>query len=308
MSLIHRLLAAAYPVLRLQNVVSRRFGMKRAGRMRVLTYHDISPHQEQSFAAHLNWLAKSWRFVDPQHFAAMITGDEPVLGNNLLLTFDDGFASNRWVAERVLAPMDIRAIFFVVSSFVQLSRENDQQDFIAQHFFPGINPSAVPAHLRNMNFDDLEYLLEAGHTIGAHTATHCRLSEVEQTAELEAEIIESANLLENRLKVRIDHFAYTYGNLASFSPLALAVARHRFKYIYTGFRGDNSIPFHPWAIRRDAVAVDYSQALLGAFLEGGADQRYVSEIAGWKRELSLSTECGGADVDSNLVIGSKAII
>ena len=29
---------------------------------------------------------------------------------------------------------------------------------------------------RNMNWKDLEYLLDSGHTIGAHTAQHSRLS------------------------------------------------------------------------------------------------------------------------------------
>ena len=51
--------------------------------------------------AGLRWLARSWKFVSAEEFAALVSGDEPVRGRNLLLTFDDGFASNRRVAERV---------------------------------------------------------------------------------------------------------------------------------------------------------------------------------------------------------------
>lgn len=50
----------------------------------------------------------------------MLAGDETINGRNLLLSFDDGFASNRDVAEKILNPLDIKALFFVVSDFVNL--------------------------------------------------------------------------------------------------------------------------------------------------------------------------------------------
>lgn len=275
---MRRLLAAAYPVLRIGNGLVERAGLKRSGRLRVLIYHDVAPSRMESFEAQLRWLSKRWRFVDPLHFTRMISGLEPVQGNNLLLTFDDGFASNRIVASEILGPMGIRALFFVVSEFVQLSRDIDQRDFISQHFFPGMSSKAVSEHHRNMTFDDLEFLLQSGHIIGAHTTSHRRLSEVKQPRALEAEIVESADFLEQKLNFHIDHFAYTYGDLASFSKTALEVARRRFKYIYTGLRGDNSRSIVPWAIRRDAVGPEYSPAFLGSLLEGGADLKYLSDL------------------------------
>lgn len=279
MSLKHRLLAAAYPNLRLGNALLRYTGARPSGRLRVLIYHDIAPHEEDRFAAHLRWLARSWRFVDPQRFAAMVSGEETVREDNLLLTFDDGFASNRLVAERVLNPMGIRALFFVVSGFAELTADDDRPAFIARNIYPGMDPKAMPDHWRNMTWDELGYLLETGHSVGAHTATHVRLSQVVGADELESEIVGSADVLARRLGVKIEHFAYAFGNLASFSAVALAAARRRFSYIYTGLRGDNAHGVPLWAIRRDAIAPDNPLSLVGAFLEGGADRRYTADLA-----------------------------
>jgi peptidoglycan/xylan/chitin deacetylase (PgdA/CDA1 family) len=279
MPLIHSLLAAAYQPLRLGNNLLRSVGLRDGSRLRVLLYHDIAPHEQKRFAAQLHWLAQSWSFVSPQQFEDMMRGDAPITGANLLLSFDDGFASNRKVAEEILNPLGIKALFFVVSDFVNLMDGDDFRAFIAHHICPGLPIVAVPDHFRNMTWNDLAWLLETGHTIGAHTRTHARLSELKQANELEAEIIDSANVLESNLGVKIEHFAYPFGNLSSFSPAALAVVRQRFSFIYTGLRGDNACGAPPWALRRDTIAPANSHGLIGALLEGGADIRYARDLA-----------------------------
>lgn len=278
MSLKHHLLAAAYHPLRISNSLLCTAGSGHQGRLRVLIYHDIAPQEEARFAAQLRWLAKSWNFVDPQRFTEMISGNDLVREDSLLLSFDDGFASDRRVAENVLNPMGIRALFFVVSYFAALSGEDDWRSYVARNIWPGIKPGDVPNHRRNMTFDDLAYLLEAGHSIGGHTASHARLSQV-ASENMAAEIVGGADMLEHRLGVKVDHFAYTFGDLASINATALSVARSRFSFIYTGMRGDNARDVPPWAIRRDALIPADSFSLVGALLEGGADRRYARNLA-----------------------------
>jgi len=278
MSLIHTLLAAAYPPLRLCNSLLRRVGAKPAGRMRVLIYHDISPQEQEKFAVQLRWLARSWTFISPQQFAAMMRGEEPIKGANLLISFDDGFASNRRVAEEILDPMGIKALFFIVSGFASLGLDDDCRAFISRHICPGMPPEVVPDAWRNMTWHDLAWLLENGHTVGAHTRTHGRLSEIKEKSELEEEIIGSANELENNLGIKVEHFAYPFGNLSSFSPLVLAAARRRFSFIYTGLRGDNAGGAPPWSLRRDAMAPSSPLKLVGSLLEGGADTYYARDL------------------------------
>lgn len=279
MSLIHSLLAASYHPLRLGNCLLRRTGVRSASQLRVLLYHDITPHEQERFAIQLRWLAQSWTFVSPQQFGDMVRGDAPIDGANLLLSFDDGFVSNRRVAEEILNPMGIKALFFVVSDFMNLAKDDDHKAFIARHICPGLTPEILPDHLRNMTWNDLGWLLETGHTIGAHTRTHSRLSELKGIDKLAYEIAGSANMIERRLGVNVEHFAYPFGDLASFSPEALRVAKERFKFIYTGLRGDNANGALPWSLRRDVICPANTFGLIGALLEGGADIRYARDLA-----------------------------
>jgi len=267
----HKILAAAHPLLIILNKINSILTRSKP-KLRVLIYHDIAPEEEYLFKHQLEEITKRWQFVDAEVFSRMLSGELPLEQNSVLLTFDDGFISCRNIAETVLKKLDIKALFFIVSEFVSQS-ENDCRTFVAKNINPEMQPEHVPDYCRNMSVDDLNYLLEQGHTIGAHTANHARLSNL-SGQELEKEIIDSADHLEKLLSIRVNHFAYTFGNLASFSPEALAVARKRFKYIYTGFRGNNSARPVPWAICRDSIKPKDSKYLAGAFLEGGADWLY----------------------------------
>lgn len=244
-------------------------------RLRVLLYHDVPPELEERFADQIRSLARRWTFVTPERFTAMVQGDEPVRGSNVLLTFDDGFLSNRAIAERVLNPLGIRAIFFVISDFVDAGDREEAHRFIAHHIERQPKADVHPPHLRNMRWNDLSALLAQGHTIGGHTRTHAMLSRLRTEGELREEIVGSADRLAERLGAPIEHFAYTFGDIASFSADAMRVAKHRFRCIYSGLRGDN-VGAPPAALRRDAVAAHESNALVGAFLEGAADFHYAS--------------------------------
>ncbi len=262
----------------------------------MLLCHDISPGDQDRFAAQLRWLARSWTFVSPARFAAMVLGEERIRGRNLLVTFDDGFASNRVVAEKVLNPMGVLAIFFAVSDFVAMEDRAEARRFIADRVQPGSDPDELPAHWRNMGWTDLEALLEQGHHIGAHTRSHARLSMVNEEGELKREIVSSADVLERRLGVPVEHFAYPFGDLASFSERALTVARGRFRFVHSGLRGDNERRVSQFALRRDASAGQdsssnysvFSNSLLGAFLEGATDFRYArsrGRLDAWCRSV-----------------------
>ena len=273
----HNILASCYPILHFKNSVLNRLGLRLEEKLRVLLFHDIAPDNYSKFGEQLTHLKKSWNLISPKQLVEILSGTKTINEPSILLTFDDGFYSNRVVAEKILNPLGIKALFFIVSEFAALSPQDNWRSFVARNFWPGLLENKVPSHLNNMNWKDLEFLLESGHTIGAHTAHHARLSETPDS-ELEAEIVQSADLLEMKLGICVEHFAYSFGDLASFSPAALATARQRFPFIYTGLRGNNAVDVFPWAIRRDAINPDDSQSLVGAYLEGGADFFYANSL------------------------------
>lgn len=283
-SIHHRFLAGAYYPLKFAKNIFCSLDLASPHSLRVLLYHDIAPQDHANFASQLRWLSRYWNFVSPEEFAALKSGEKPIRGRNLLLTFDDGFASNRVVAEKILNPMGIRALFFVVSEFVDLEDREEARQFIARHIQPGTPVDDLPLHLYNMGWSDLEVLIEQGHCLGGHTRTHARLSQVKTEVDLKLEIIMSADTLSQRLGVPIDHFAFTFGDLASFSKEALEVAKSRFRFIYSGLRGENTGSLSPFALRRDAVNAQDSTHLVAAFLEGFSDFHYAqsrAEFSDW---------------------------
>jgi len=291
MALHHHFMEGLYLPLKAVKTIGRSLGLASRNSLRVLMYHDICPKEQPRFVSQLLWLKRSWRFVSPEQFAALSSGGEPVFGRNLLLTFDDGAASQRRIAEEVLKPMGIRALFFVSSDLVSDKIGDEALPSIAGRSTTKSEAQRHSGHFPYMAWSDLEALLEQGHLVGGHTATHARLSELQAEADLEREIVASADTLARRLGVSIEHFAYTFGDIASFSTRALAVARRRFRFIYSGLRGDNAKNASPSRLWRDAVTPQDSRALLGAYLEGAADFYYArsrAELAQWVLGVGMS--------------------
>ena len=246
--------------------------------LRILLYHDIEPFFYAQFEKQLRFLLKTHRFISPEEFALYFEGKLPLTGKNLLLTFDDGFYSNRIVAERILGPLGIKALFFVISDFVELENLQEAKKFIAEKIQPGRDIYTIPDELYNMSWQDLQVLLHQGHTIGAHTKSHVQLSKVKSEEELEREIITSARFVERKLGIVINDFAFPYGNIQSITPLALSVARKKFSRIYSGLRGNNIGVSINDIIRREATATSDSLLHLYSFINGGVDFKYSSDI------------------------------
>jgi peptidoglycan/xylan/chitin deacetylase (PgdA/CDA1 family) len=282
----HKLLMFFYPIFILIRKFSVMFRIISPNRLRVLAYHDIPEAEEASFEAQLRWLTKYWNIISPAEFEAIMSGKSPLIGDNLLITFDDGLIGNRVIAEKILNPLGIKAIFFVISDFVKIETSLVSRQFIAKHIIPNSRLSDIPKTWKNMQLSDLSALIKQGHTIGHHTKLHSRLSDCLTDDELEDELVSGSKYISTQLGIDINHFAYTFGDIESFSEAALNVARCHFQFIYSGLRGNNSQEVSPLSIRRDAAAYQlsnneyrvFSNKLLGAFLEGAADFHYKISI------------------------------
>lgn len=270
MKLYYKALELAYPLLQFKNKLMN----NNQGRLRIFLYHDIQPDEVELFEKQIKWLSKKWTFITPQEFEAILTDGKPLEQDSILLTFDDGFYSNLIVTEKVLEPLGIKAIFFVVSQFASLLDKDSSYQFIAKNIFPNLHITEIPEHWYNLKWCELKNLHASGHTIGGHTATHAKLSEITDILELKNEIVSSANVIEEQLDIKIKHFAYTFGDLGSINQDALNIAKERYDFVYSGLRGLNTTKTSPYALRRDSISPRDTLPLIGAFLEGGADLRY----------------------------------
>jgi len=287
MSFHHQLLIITRPLQKIVRRIACKLGLIDSNRLRVLLYHDISEEEQGNFYQQLIWLKKDWNFLTPSQFEKMILGDTPIIGNNLLITFDDGMLSNLAVSEKILNPLGIKAVFFVISEFVKINDPYDARNFISDYIVPGSSLKEIPGQWSNLKWNHLMTLIQQGHTIGHHTKMHKRLSECISESELEEEIIISAEEIELNLDIKLKHFAYTFGDISSFSQDALLLANSKFSFIYSGLRGNNINRISPLAIRRDAAASQlqnneyrvFDNKLLDSFLDGFGDFRYASSRA-----------------------------
>jgi peptidoglycan/xylan/chitin deacetylase (PgdA/CDA1 family) len=268
---------AAYgaPLLHLYrrlNLLSHNAG---AANIRILVFHHIPGSKLAIFRRLLHCLASHYKFLTPSQFEDSIQGKFCPAGISLLITFDDGFKSNRIVAEEILNPLGIKGLFFVPTEFVGLSGPDKQKQFVVRQIYDEhITDSEMLSDMKPLTWRDLEYLLEQGHVVGSHSKTHRRLSEIYSQEDLYDEIVQAGNILENKLGVSINHFAYPFGDIDSINGWAMDLIKKRYKYCFSGIRGANNSCIFPYAILRDAIAVDDPPIYVRLIIENGIDFIY----------------------------------
>lgn len=243
--------------------------------IRILIYHDIPEGKRNTFEQQIIELRKTHNFITPKEFEDVMNGNISLSGSNLLLTFDDGFKSNKLVADQILSKYGIKAIFFVTSEFINCVDQEGSKIFIANNINKGsISPCDVPANQKPMNWEDLSSLVREGHVIGAHTKTHKDLSTVTSPNNLHDEIIKSANFIEEKLGIAINFFAYPFGTIDSISAEANEFVKEHFNFAFSGIRGSNNHKTNPLAMRRESISYDYSIGYLEFILLGGISSVY----------------------------------
>jgi len=266
------------------------FWKKNTNNLRVGIFHDVAQEHQARFAAQLEQIASIGEIISPIEFENHFSGIGKAFGNKTMLTFDDGFESNFLIAQEVLNPRNIKAVFFIVPQFVDTIPGLAQDEFVQRNIYPRSGKRDIPKNLRSMTWPQIKLLSSQGHTIGCHTYTHARLSQIDNDDLLKHEVIDSGDRIYAATGIHVEHFAYTFGDLGSFSRAGLKIATQRYKYVYSGLRGSNDLGVSPFAIRRDAIGPTDSAKFVRAVLHGAADFQYkrsVKELDVWVKELDV---------------------
>lgn len=196
-------------------------------------YADIPRNVQPSMSvgelrAVLGWLQDRFAVLSPDRF---FNTDE----GGVLLTFDDGLASNHENALPLLTEFNAPAIFFVSTQHV-LNPKNwlpgccefaarhwhaveDVPDSIAADFYDGMTEAQLRACADNPLI-----------TIGGHTISHPSLPRCAPAA-LEREVVESKVWLEDVTGQPIDLFAYPYGDYNRAVAEAVRAANYRAAFV-----------------------------------------------------------------------------
>ncbi|WP_161539550.1 polysaccharide deacetylase family protein [Paramagnetospirillum kuznetsovii] len=218
------------------------------GAFRILMFHDVPDSQRAALRRLVERLVAENRLIGPAEAASRLRhgGASPGLPP-VLLSFDDGFASNLEVAETILAPLGAHALFFVCPGLMDLSKD-EQAAAVSANVLRGLKPAPEPL----MDWTAVERLVTLGHTIGNHTSDHLRLTELSADAKAE-QIEKAAEALRSRLGETPDWFAYTFGDVDSIDAESLHLIGRHHRYCRSGVRGVNGKGTAPLALRGDHV-------------------------------------------------------
>ena len=248
--------------------------------VRVLIYHDVKTEKQiKLFKKQILSLKKEYEFISPNDLVKDFINTSK---NKILLSFDDGFKSNRKLAEEVLNELNIKALFFIISDFVGVKKQSEKYKKIIHNIYPsGPNKSELSDP---MDHDDIKFLISSGHQIGCHTLSHQMLSKISSLNELNKELISSKNMLEKDFDIKIKHFAFPFGTYDSINQNSLKILDKNYQFIHSGLRGNNKKTTK--LIYRDAVNPEMTINRFKAFLIGNADFLYKRKFKKLNRYLN----------------------
>jgi len=239
-----------------------------ASRLIVLMYHSIA---KTDSPREIRYVCSPSRLTDQlcgaadagYNFVSMKEVEEHlVLGKPLppypvSVTFDDGFADNFENALPVLQDLQIPSTVFVVSGTVG-----------------GTNSWMTRAGFqerRMVTWPELRAMAKAGMEIGAHTATHPKLTELESDA-INQEVVTCRSVLEDKLGQEVRYFAYPFGLFNDDSLRAVQNAKYKLA----------------WSTRSGFVRPNHDKHALRRIEVQGTDTR-----GSLKRKIRFGTNDGG---------------
>lgn len=180
----------------------------------VLFYHrvaDTVPNSwtisSRNFIQHLNWLGERFDFVSLDE-----TRDAQISGTRnratIHITFDDGYSENLLVAIPELIRRGIPATYFISTHYIE-SGEPFPHDVAAG--------TPLPPNTRA----EIQSMVEAGITIGAHSHTHVNFGQNLSDETLRREISDVRKKLQDWTGQPIYYFAFPYGLPSNVSQRAI---------------------------------------------------------------------------------------
>lgn len=143
----------------------------------------------------------------------------------------------------ILLPYDMsdqEQLFSITRRLIKAMRSDALRDLINELKSIVTLPEDIAEEYHSLKWDMLQEMQQAGMTIGSHTRSHALLPN-ENREKTRDETRASRQVLEERLGIRIEHFAYPDGRFNRESVEAVAAAGYR--YAYTTFQAPD--PLYP---------------------------------------------------------------
>ncbi len=148
----------------------------------------------------------------------------------IAFTFDDGFEECYTKIAPVLSDFNTNAAFFINSGFI----DGDES------YIKNFQQNKVHVNKNPMSWEQIKELHQQGFIIGNHTKDHIKLIGLTHE-ELITQIVDSKQIIEEKINGNCDYFAWTYGSMNDIDDNALDMALNNHNYI---FSCDNYTKYH----------------------------------------------------------------
>jgi peptidoglycan/xylan/chitin deacetylase (PgdA/CDA1 family) len=119
--------------------------------------------------------------------------------------------------------------------------------------------------------------VQSGHTIGAHTLSHRRLTSLDE-ADRFREIVTPRQILERRIGVPVKWFAYPFGFIDCIDAPSLKIIRSHYSFCCSGLRGLNLPKTSLLTLRREQLSVGMPFEHQQLILSGALDFFYYTRV------------------------------
>lgn len=189
----------------------------------IVLYHRITsithdPHQlcvsPGTFNEHLQYYKNNYRVISLSELVSLVT-NKSLVGNELVITFDDGYQDNLDEALPLLEKHSTPATIFITTgnlgNVANFSWDNEYKETERGKFL-------TPEEIKQL---DTHPLIE----IGAHTHSHIKLASLSPDKQV-VEITRSKTILESIVGHKLNCFAFPFGGF-------LAYTKDSFKALHT---------------------------------------------------------------------------
>lgn len=213
----------------------------------------------QVFFDTLNELSKEVDFISFKEGNDLVYSKKIPANQKLVcLSFDDGYEECFTKIKPVLDAFDMKAGFFVCPNFID-APPNYVANFLKKQVF-------LKTHKQPMSWEQIKTLHTEGHIIGSHTLNHIHCAKTPFDI-LDTELRESKRIIEAKLQMKCEHFAYTYGKLEDFSFEALEYVERYYKYIYSQANHSEYFSFNGRVINRRHFEGNWSKNNISYYLQ-----------------------------------------
>lgn len=179
------------------------------------------------FAKQLAELHKFCDFVNIEDAVRMIVNKESVSRPTIAFTFDDGWRDCYTQIAPQLEKYGVNAMFFINPNLADAVDNLD--NLYIENFTTNItkSPGKQP-----MTWTQIKDLQKRGFMIGAHTLDHYCIAD-DNVFELERQIGDCKRVIEKKLEISCDYFAFPYGRLEHANPKSIDIACKYYKYVFS---------------------------------------------------------------------------